>query len=110
MYRRGAFILYIENKVFASEGDEQIDREYQDMQRLGEALRVPKDRRFAVFLTPEGRPPMSGDVSMWRSVSYVDLADALRTVLQELPDGKVRSFVEDWTEIVREWRFNNAIL
>jgi hypothetical protein len=110
VYQRRGFILYIENKIFASECNEQIDREYQDMRRLGEALHVPRERQFAVFLTPEGRPPTSGDASVWRSVSYVNLADALRAVLKELPDGKLRSFVQDWTEIVREWRLNNAIL
>ena len=40
------------------------------MRRLGQALRVPQDRQFAVFLTPDGRSPTSSDSTRWQTVSY----------------------------------------
>jgi len=61
VFSRGEFLIYLENKVFASEGSHQVDREFRDMRRLGTALGVPEERQFAVFLTPDGRSPLSGD-------------------------------------------------
>lgn len=102
--RPGDFLIFVENKLFAQEGDGQVERELRDMHRAGAALSVPEAHRCAVFLTPSGRAPVSGDPSAWRAVSYAELATAFAGKLREVTDAKVRSIVEDWICLVQNWR------
>jgi hypothetical protein len=95
-----AFLIYLENKVLASEGYDQLNRELRDMRRLGRSLQVPRARQFAIFLTPDGRAPVSGDVMHWQSISYSQLARAFEKVLPAIASAKVRDVVKDWVETV----------
>jgi len=97
------FLIYIEHKVWAAEGPGQVDREWRDLQRTGDANGVPADRRFAVFLTPGGGPPISGDPAPWLCLSHTRLADAFWAVLPDVSDAKVAAFVADWIETISEW-------
>ena len=99
-YGEGQFLIFLENKILAAEGPGQVDREYRDMRRLGEPLRVPKERQFAVFLTPTGRPPTSGDAARWRAASYGDLAAGFGELLPSITDDKVKFILQDWIETV----------
>lgn len=104
IYRRCGFVLAIENKVHAAEGRQQIAREQRDMDRLAEALRVPRDKCFGVFLTPDGRPPLTApEDRQWRSISHGELADAILAVRGEVRDAKLAAFVEDLCEYVKHW-------
>lgn len=96
VWSRGCFLLYIENKVLAPEGRYQLARELRDLRRLGASLHIPADHQYAVFLTPTGRPPESGDPSAYVPVSYPDVARAFRSVLDQISSPKVRLVVEDW--------------
>ena len=98
--RKGHFLIFLENKILAAEGPDQIDREYRDMRRLGAALRVPKERQLALFLTPTGRAPTSGDASRWKAISYGDLAAGFRQLLPGIAEDKVRYILQDWLETV----------
>jgi hypothetical protein len=97
---RGAFVIYLENKILASEGLDQLNRELRDMRRVGRSLRVPRARQFAVFLTPEGRAPTSGDAAHWVSISYGQLARAFEKLLPEIENAKVRDVLQDWIEAI----------
>ena len=97
------FVMYVEHKVWSPEGPHQVDREWHDLQRTGDANGVPTERRYAVFLTPEGRPPGSGDPAPWLCLSHTTLADALRAVLPNVSDAKVAAFVADWIETISQW-------
>jgi len=108
--RRREYLLYMENKVFAAEGDNQVDREFRDMRELGRGLQVPEEKQFAVFLTPDGRPPVSGDPSRWISISYPVLATAFTDAITETSNIKVRNFVNDWAETVQAWGYRNAYI
>ena len=108
VYRRGQFIIYIENKVLAGEQESQIDREFRDMRRLGIGLHVPESCQFAVFLTPDGRRPVSGDASLWRTLSYPALASAIGGVMTDSIDAKLRGFIQDWVETIERWRLTNG--
>jgi len=103
VWRAGDFVIFIENKVWSAEGEEQGDREYRDMRHAAWAMGVPVDRQFAVFLTPSGRRPVSGDPSPWVCVSYGEVADSLRAVLPDITDPKVRMVVEDWLQLISDW-------
>jgi len=96
VWARGDLLVYIENKVNATEGQDQLAREFRDMRRTGESLGVPVDRQFAVFLTPRGRKPTSGDSSVWIPVSYPQLAQGFSRALDRVDSEKVRHVVEDW--------------
>jgi hypothetical protein len=101
---RGEFIIYLENKVLAQEGPAQIDREWADMRHLAVAWRVPEGRQFAVFLTPTGRKPKSGDASRWRNVSYQEIAAAFAGLLPEIRSAKVQLLLRDWIETISAFK------
>jgi hypothetical protein len=100
VFQRGAFLIYLENKIFAAEGFKQLEREFRDMRRLGAALRVPQDRQFAIFLTPDGRPPVSGVATRWRTVSYPEIAGAFQALLPGINSTRVKAILNDWIRTV----------
>ncbi len=51
---RSRFIIHIENKIQAGEGQQQLMRESADLVRRAKAFDVPEDRIHAYFLTPDG--------------------------------------------------------
>lgn len=97
------FLLYIENKVWSTEGIDQLAREYRDMCRVGQALRVPESKRVAVFLTPAGLPPTTADGTPWRTLAYRDLAAAFTPLLPQVTIPKTRLVIEDWLSIIGSW-------
>lgn len=98
VYSPGAFLIYLENKIVADEGPEQLSREFRDMQRLGATLRVPPDRRFALFLTPQGRTPGGKDAPHWHPIAYAQLSATFAPVLPRISSPKVAIIVHDWLE------------
>jgi PD-(D/E)XK nuclease superfamily protein len=65
-------IIVIENKVDASEGEEQIAR-YQDW--LRSKPQPTHGQHLLVFLTPEGMEPQTGSLDSVLPVSYRQLGD-----------------------------------
>jgi len=100
IYKKGTFIIYVENKINAQEGIDQCTRELRDLHRLGNRLKVQMDKQFAIFLTPDGRKPESGDHKHWRTLSYVELSTTFRQLIPEIKSEKIRYVLEDWLEIV----------
>ena len=86
-------IIVIENKVDASEGEEQIAR-YQAWLR-----RKPQPthgQHLLVFLTPEGREPQTGDPADVLRVSYRQLGNWVSS-LPELPE-RLRTVLTQYGE------------
>lgn len=54
---RGRFLIHIENKIWAGEGDDQTGREWRDIQKRAKELSIPGNHVHGVFLTPDGRIP-----------------------------------------------------
>ena len=54
---RGKFLMHIENKIWSSEGKDQTDREWFDVQRRAVELNVSERNVCAIFLTPHGAEP-----------------------------------------------------
>ena len=100
IYQKGRFMIYVENKIHAAEGPNQIDREFRDMRSAGRSLGIPDKQLFAIFLTPDGREPVSGDATNWTPVSYTRMATDFRQLLPCLRSSKVRMLLGDWIEIV----------
>jgi PD-(D/E)XK nuclease superfamily len=96
LFRAGDFFISIENKLLAAEGDDQLNREHRDLGRYAHSLGVPKSRRIAVFLTPQGREPQTGNPRQWCRLSYTRLAAAFRTAAAQSTSHKLTCFVADW--------------
>lgn len=97
---RGEFLIYLENKVYAPEGPDQVNRELRDMRRTGTAMGIPNERQFAIFLTPYGRSPISGDASPWRTLSYRDVAATFTDVLPAITSDEVKLFLQHWIDTI----------
>jgi hypothetical protein len=58
---RGQFLIHIENKIWAAEGLDQTDREWEDLQRRATELGLNPETQGApvhgLFLTPQGTKP-----------------------------------------------------
>jgi len=59
IYSPGNFVIFIENKIRADEHETQLDKEYRSLQKWSEKWNIQKDHRYLVFLTPEGRSPIT---------------------------------------------------
>jgi hypothetical protein len=102
IFRQGEVLIYIENKTFAQEGGQQLNRQERDLHRLGIGLSIPENQRCAVFLTPQGRKPVTGNPKTWRILSYLDLADGMERAASSVADPRLRCFVQDWTALLRK--------
>ena len=100
IYRRSDFLVYVENKIYSAEGNAQCSREVRDMRRLGTRLLIPPERQYAVFLTPDGREPVTGDPECWRTLSYQQLWLSFKQLIPQITLDKMRYLLEDWLEII----------
>ena len=103
VYKPGSFLIYIENKVFAVEGNQQLLREFSDLRRIGAAMRVPETSQYAIFLTPTGREPVSAGPSQWISISYGQISAVFRSVVSKIEGAKTRWLIQDWLAIIESW-------
>ena len=101
IYKAGDFFISIENKINAEEGRDQLNREYRDREKYSNSLNVPINRRIAVFLTPDGRQPKTGDPLIWRQLSYARIAEAFKVINYQETATKLRFFVEDWLASIK---------
>jgi len=103
IYRKSDFLVYIENKIYSPEGIDQCAREARDMRRLGSRLLISPERQYAVFLTPEGREPVTSDSDCWRTLSYHQLGLSFKRLIPQIAENKVRYILEDWLETISDF-------
>ncbi len=111
IHARGKFAIYIENKIDALEGTDQLRRYYRSLKvqsQIG-AWNIPEDRRAIVFLTPRGRDPVSfGEKGVpvdveYASLSHLRLGSAFRTAVNEesgCPE-LIKLVVRDYVSVVQ---------
>ncbi len=90
--------LVVENKVDAPEGHRQCDAYF-------EAFKSDPGARF-VFLTPEGRPPVSATgeaAKAFRSMSYRQLHDVLSRSLRAVDAPQPRSGITEGRRVVESY-------
>jgi len=100
VFRKGSFLIYIENKISSPEGIDQCNREFRDMRRIGLRLNIRTEDQYAVFLTPEGRKPQTGDIANWNPVSYKALHKSINNILPNINHEKVKYYIEDWLDLI----------
>ena len=103
IYKPRNFYVSIENKINAGEGSDQLNREYRDREAYADSLNIPTDRRIAVFLTPDGRQPITGNPKKWVQLSYLQIASAFNSVPYKETSQKLRFFVEDWIASIKNY-------
>ncbi|MBN2002848.1 MAG: PD-(D/E)XK nuclease family protein [Anaerolineae bacterium] len=98
IYEAGVFVLYIENKTVSPVTNNQHDREFRDMQRLGETLKVPSTAQYAIYLTPQGRKAPGKFTGQWHKIAYRDLGAKLDELVATIAEVKTRDIVNDWLD------------
>lgn len=88
-YARSDFAVFIENKVRHFERAKQVSDMVDSLITLSEALSIPREYRFAIFLTDSGARPITGPtadtsgflVRNLRSLRRIDIFEAFATAL-----------------------------
>jgi hypothetical protein len=101
----GHFIIGIENKVGSQEilgfedGEDQTDREWEDLRDRATKLRVPPSGIKALFLTPDNQRPRSPNFAVicWRQI-----ADVFERFANKAKPAMVRLFAWHYAETLRE--------
>jgi hypothetical protein len=71
------FLLHIENKVNAEEGDDQTCRERDDLKAKAVSRQIGAERVWGLYLTPDGRPCL--DQEKFRAISWTTVVAALES-------------------------------
>jgi hypothetical protein len=95
----GFFIIDIENKISAEEGDDQTQREWHDLQQRAKEIQVSSGSRHAVYLSPEGEPPFN---PKFVAMSYWRLAGTLDRFAAEAQAKDVRLFAAHYAKALRQ--------
>ena len=100
----GKFIIHIENKIRASEGEDQTVREWRDLTKRGETLGVQPQHRHAIFLTLDGRPPAD---DRFHPVGWERIAGVLNEFAGQVRPDCVKLFVRHYAEALRKLAASN---
>lgn len=96
IYKPRDFLIYIENKTISEERDDQLKDEFADMESLRKRLGFYDNKKcYNIFLTPDGRRPISDKHNTWHTLNFLDLADAIDSVSLNQTSEKTRIFVKD---------------
>lgn len=97
LYLDNGEIIAIENKVKAGEGENQLKRYRNALEKL-----YPNTKIHYLFLTPAGDSPKTDDEDKWKFVSYDVVAGMLTRLLQKQNLSKeIRVFLEHYLETVK---------
>jgi hypothetical protein len=97
---RGCFLIHVENKIWASEGADQTNREWDDLQRRADALGVPADARHALFLTPRGTAPCNKE---FKCISWAAVARVLDQFAEFAKPADVKLFARHYARGLRRF-------
>ncbi len=101
VFLAGDFVIYVENKILAPLGQDQLGREERDLHRFSKSLRVPEHREIAVFLTLDGKPVAGVSSDVWRSLSHHNLGEMIRSLPPERLPAKLKLFLSDWLSLLQ---------
>jgi hypothetical protein len=99
---RGRFVIHIENKIQAQEGEGQLEGEWKDLQRRANELHVPGHAVHAIFLTPEGREAISKE-TRFIPVSWGKIAKVLYRFAEAAAPPDVQLFARHYAETLRQF-------
>lgn len=98
------FLIHIENKVSASEGDEQLQRETRDLERKSRELEVSSENAHALYLTPQGElPDKSGE---FKALSWRKVANAVNMFEAEAKAERAKWVAEQYSDSIKKHIMN----
>lgn len=98
------FLIHIENKVFASEGDAQLLRETRDLKRKSRELEVNSKNAHALYLTPEGElPDKAGE---FKALPWRKVADAVKVFEAEAEAERAKWVAEQYSYSIKKHIMN----
>jgi hypothetical protein len=95
---RGKFIIHIENKIGAVEGEDQTHREWRGLRERARELGIAEASIHAVFLTLGGSKPQNDN---FVRVGWSRMARILDKFAEQARPDKVKVFVEHYAETIR---------
>jgi hypothetical protein len=93
---RKRFVIHIENKIWSGEGDDETNREWQDLQKRAEYLECPENCH-AFYLTPDGRKPCNTN---FRAISWREIARILDRFGTKAKPEEVRLFARHYAKVL----------
>jgi hypothetical protein len=100
---RDRFLIWIENKIWSSEGNDQTHREWSDLVRRAEQIGVPGDLSagpvHALFLTLEGTEPSN---PRFHAVSWRLIARVFKRFAAEAKPPDVKLFCSHYARALRD--------
>jgi len=76
------FLLHVEVKIDASEGEDQTIREREDLKEMARRSAISSERAWGLYLTRLGRT--CADTERFRSIRWSDVARAVGNALQKI--------------------------
>lgn len=97
---RGRFIIHIENKIWSSEGTDQTDREWSDLQRRAAELDVPSENIHPLYLTPHG---MQATNANFRAIAWRRVVRVLEKFADEAKPADVQLFARHYAKALKRF-------
>ncbi len=98
------FLIHIENKVSASEGDMQLLRETKDLERKSSELEVNPKNAHALYLTPEGELP--DEAGKFKALSWRRVADAVKVFVSEAKAERAKWVAKQYSHSIKKHIMN----
>jgi hypothetical protein len=97
---RGQFLIHIENKIWAGEGNDQTGREWSDLRRRAAELNVTVPHIHAFFLTPRGTEPVN---SNFRAIPWGRVVRVLEAFANQAKPADVKLFTAHYARALRRF-------
>jgi hypothetical protein len=97
---RGKFIIHVENKIWSSEGTDQTDREWRDLQRRARDLELSELQIHALFLSPHGAKPVNVN---FLPISWGRIVRVLENFAEQAKPNDVKLFALHYARTLRRF-------
>ena len=98
----GRFIIHIENKILAPEGESETNREWEDLQDRAKELGVPRANIHGIFLTLDGRGTKNPENNGFRPVGWSRIARVFEQFAEQAKPDNVKLFASHYAAAVRK--------
>jgi len=102
LFAPGKFIIGIEAKIGAGEGEDQTPREWRDLRRKACRSNVPHANIHAFYLTPGGEKPSDPD-SKFTPISWGLIAQVFEEFGKQAKADSVRWFARHYADALRKF-------
>jgi hypothetical protein len=95
--QRAGYLAAVENKIFAAEQERQIIRYHEWLESRSHTYA----RRCLIFLTPDGRQPVTAGGCQCVALSYRrDVSQILRATLSKLTAANLRAVIAQYLDVI----------